>query len=314
MKRATRQHPVTGPAEAPPERAAALAADHAGDQAAAAFAPALDPALEALEIDLLLEALLQRHGYDFRGYERTGLRRKLHALMEQRGLATVSALQERVLHEPHSGAALLRALSVAPATLFDDARHWSGLRQALEALRGSALPKVWLAECAGPEEAWSLAILLAEQQPHNRAEIHATLANQQQVDEAADAGLAGLPLARLAACEEHYRRCGGAASLADYFAIGAERAVLLPQLRARISWAQYNLVTDASFNEFQLIVCRGALADYGPPLRQRALRLFHDSLAMFGTLGLDRPLAVGDPLAARYRQLYPAQSWYKRIA
>ena len=57
-------------------------------------------------------------------------------------------------------------------------------------------------------------------------------------------------------------------------------------LQNRITWAQYNMVTDASFNEFQMIVCQRALPDFGPLLRQRVLRLFHDSLSLFGVLGL----------------------------
>jgi chemotaxis protein methyltransferase CheR len=49
-------------------------------------------------------------------------------------------------------------------------------------------------------------------------------------------------------------------------------------------------------------------------LRQRVLQLFHDSLSLFGMLGLDREIGVGDPLAANYQAVFPHQSWYKRIA
>jgi chemotaxis protein methyltransferase CheR len=90
--------------------------------------------------------------------------------------------------------------------------------------------------------------------------------------------------------------------------------VLQPQLRNRITWAQYNLVTDASFNEFQLIVCSRALADFGPVLRQRTLKLFHDSLSLFGVLGLDREMDDSDALRANYQSVFPHQPWYKRIA
>ena len=74
------------------------------------------------------------------------------------------------------------------------------------------------------------------------------------------------------------------------------------------------MVTDASFNEFQMIICQRALPDFGPLLRQRVLRLFHDSLSLFGVLGLDREIADGDPLAASYQAVFPHQPWYKRIA
>jgi chemotaxis protein methyltransferase CheR len=268
-------------------------------------------ATEELEIELLLEALFQFSGYDFRAYDRPALRRKLHQVMLARGLHTVSALQDRVLHDPGAGAALLRALSVQPAALFDDPEHARQLRIVLAScLRASAVPKVWLAECAGPQEAWSLAILLAEEQLHLRTEIFATLANEEMV---AAAGLAGFPAERMEEYQESYYKSGGTGQLADYFDVSDGRATLLESLSNRITWAQYNMVTDASFNEFQMIICQRALPDFGPLLRQRVMRLFHDSLSLFGVLGLDREIAAGDPLAASYQAVFPHQAWYKRI-
>lgn len=270
------------------------------------------PATEEFEIDLLLEALFQRFGDDFRGYDRPALRRRLHQAMQLRGLNTVSSLQDRVLHEPGAGAALLRALSVQPATLFDEPEQVRQLRMVLaSSLRASPVPKVWLAECAGPEQAWSLAILLAEQQLHLRTEIHATVANE---DMLAAARLASFPAERMQEYHERYVGSGGTAQLSDYFDVRGGRATLIAALRGRIVWAQYNLVTDASFNEFQMIVCQRALPDFGPLLRQRVLRLFHDSLALFGVLGLDREFGDADPLTACYQPVFGQQSWYKRIA
>jgi chemotaxis protein methyltransferase CheR len=91
------------------------------------------------------------------------------------------------------------------------------------------------------------------------------------------------------------------------------RARLHARLRAHITWAGYNLVTDASFNEFQAIVCRRALAQFGPLLRQRVLRLFHDSLARFGVLGIERELAPRDAHAHAYQRLEGDGFWYRRV-
>ena len=130
----------------------------------------------------------------------------------------------------------------------------------------------------------------------------------------ADIAQAGIPMERMAEYQENYMKGGGTANLATYFDIDGKRAVLKAHLRKRITWAQYNLVTDASFNEFQLILCRRALADFGPVLRQKTLALFHDSLALFGVLGLDRELDASDVLRASYAALFTHQPWYKRIA
>jgi len=270
------------------------------------------PSTEELEIDLLLEAVFQRYGYDFRAFDRAALRQKLLALMADKGLATVSLLQDRVLHENGVASDLLRALGVGRAALFDDPEQARQTRIVLGAcLRASAVPKVWLAECPGPEEAWSLAILLAEEQLHKRTEIFATVASEELLAEVQGAGI---DMDRLPQYQESYLKSGGTGELADYFEIKGGRAVLKSALRNRITWAQYNMVTDASFNEFQLIVCRRALADYGPVLRQKTLKLFHDSLSLFGVLGLDREFDRSDQIADNYQPVFAHQPWYKRVS
>ena len=270
--------------------------------------------VEELELELLLEALFQCHGYDYRGYERDLVRRKVRLVMAELSTPTISALQARVLHEPAAYNAFLKALYVDPARMFDDASEIALLRMSLGVcLHGAALPRVWLADCAGAEQAWTLAILLEQEQLGARTEIYATVASDALL---AEAQQASLPMARLSELQGNYLKSGGVGRLIDYFEVNAEgtRAVPLPHLRSRITWAQYNLVTDASFNEFQMILANRALPDFGPELRRRVLRLFDDSLAQSGMLVLDRPLEDDEPLARRYKQVFPHQAWYKRVA
>ncbi|WP_441295135.1 CheR family methyltransferase [Massilia cavernae] len=236
----------------------------------------------------------------------------MHALMQERGLSSVSMLQNRVLHEAGASHALLRALSVPPAELFDSPELARSLRTVFRSSLGaSAMPRIWLAECGGAEEAWSLAILLADEQLIARTEIHATSSNEQVLANTFDAGI---DPARMPEYQQRYEQSGGCGKLEDYFEKEGGRLVLVPQLRSRISWAQYNLVTDASFNEFELIVCRRALPDFGPVLRRRVLRLFHDSLSRFGMLLIDREFETGEPLSDSYQHVLPYQGLYKRVA
>jgi chemotaxis protein methyltransferase CheR len=268
-------------------------------------------AIEELETELLLEALFQRFGYDFRAYDRPALRRKFAQALRAHEVNTLSGLQEKVLHGAEAASSVLRTLSVAPSALFDNLEHAARLRAVLApALRGWPVPRVWIAECAGVGEAWTLAIVLAEEGVLGKLDIHATLANEELVAEMQEAEL---PLAELEAAQQRYRDSGGVASLLSYFEVRDGRARLQPQLRRRITWSQYSLVTDASFNEFQAILCCGALADFGPVLRQRVLRLFHDSLARFGVLCLERPLSVSDTHAGAYQAIEGDRPWYKRV-
>jgi chemotaxis protein methyltransferase CheR len=268
-------------------------------------------AVEELETELLLEALFQRFGHEFRGYDRAYLRHRLADAMHAHGAATLSGLQEKILHDPAAAAALLRGLAPQPVELFENTGHTQRLRTVLApSLRAWPVPRVWAAECAGVGEAWTLAIVLAEEGVLGKLDIHATLANEELVAHYHDAWL---PVAALDAAQPRYAASGGHAALSTYFEVRDGQARLQPQLRRRITWSQYSLVTDASFNEFQAILCCGALSDFGPVLRQRVLRLFHDSLARFGVLCLDRPLAVSDAYAGTYQAIEGDRPWYKRV-
>ncbi|XLZ71072.1 CheR family methyltransferase [Massilia sp. SR12] len=240
------------------------------------------PELEELELELLLEALVRRFGFDFRLHERVALKRKLFGFMQQHGLATLSQLQDGALHDAATASQLFRTLHVPPAGLFDDPAEALMLREAAQhTLRGAALPRIWLADCAGAGQAWSFAILLADMGLLEQAEIHATVASDDLLDEALSAWF---PVAELEQSQSAYRQAGGQGQLSDHFQVQAERAVLATALRKHITWSQYNLVTDASFNEFNLIIAPRTQADFGPLLRQRLQHLFQASLAPLGQI------------------------------
>ncbi|EKU81819.1 CheR family methyltransferase [Massilia timonae] len=271
----------------------------------------VDTGLAELEIDLLLEALYQRFGLDYRSHERAILRRRLQELARLHALPNLTRLQEQVLHAPGAALGVVRALAVPPAALFDRPDWARRQRGALaDSLRPTALPKVWLPEVGGVGEAWTLAVLLAEEKLYGRTEVFATLASDELLFEAREATL---PASQLADAQRGYEASGGTGRLADYFEVSDGRARLLPRLRERITWLQYCLVTDGSFNEFHAIVCCRALPDFGPVLRQRVLRLFRDSLALFGVLGIDRELAASEAGAADYQPLFEEGAWYKRV-
>ena len=269
--------------------------------------------VEDLEIDLLLEGVYRRFGQDFRGYRRESVRQRLHALMRGAGLKTVSSLQDRVMHDDAASEVLLRALSIQPAALFDDPAYFHALREVMVPwLRSCPSPRIWVAECVAPEEVCALSILLAEEGLHDKTQIFATAANESLLE---DAKAGEFPLERWPEYAENYRKCGGRADFADYCGETHGKGVFSAALRANVTWAQYSLATDASFNEFQLIVCRNALSDFGAALHRRTLQLFYDSMPLFGILsvGSDDGLNAA-PFVSRYKAIAEGQGIYRRVA
>lgn len=274
--------------------------------------PALWQSVEDLEIDLLLEGVFRRFGHDFRGYRREPLTERLHGLMRGVGVDNVSALQERVMHDDATGKLLLRVLSERDAAFFDDPAYFHALRTTIVPwLRSWPALRVWIAECVSAEEVCALAILLAEEGLHDKTQIFATTASEMLLQEAREGGIA---LARLPEYAQNYRSSGGKRQLSDYCSERDGMAVFSAQLCSNITWAQYNLATDASFNEFQLIVCRSALPDFGMQLRRRTLQLFYDSMPVFGILsvGSDDGLDA-TPFASRYQPVAKEQGVYRRV-
>lgn len=268
-------------------------------------------AIERLETDLLLEGLYQIHGADFRGYDRPPLLKRLHALMLGGGIATVSALQDRVMRSRAQAEAVVRALSLRPAGMFDDAAMVQALRATVVPfLRSCPLPKVWIAESTSAEDVFSLVILLIEESLYDKTLIFVTAADDALLGETR---LGMFSADHFPAYEAGYRRCGGSRSLSAYCSERDGRMVFSSALRKNLIWAQYDLATDRSFNEFQFIQCRRVLPEFGSLLRRRSLHLFADSLAQFGLLSVDVPDEIEQaPMTMQFQPVARELGLYRR--
>jgi chemotaxis protein methyltransferase CheR len=272
-----------------------------------------DEARERIEIDLLLEAIQRRYGYDFRGYALASLRRRLWHRAYGEGLQTLSGLQERVLHDPTCMDRLLRDLSINVTEMFRDPSFHRALRERVfPLLRTHPFIRIWNAGCSTGEEIYSLAIALREEGLLDRTRIYATDIDD-AVLERARAGVFALD--RMQRYTENYLRAGGTDEFSSYYSAAGDSARFDPSLAAGIVFAQHNLVTDGSFNEFQLIVCRNVLIYFGPKLQEAVLGLFGASLSRFGILALGRKESIRHSAHAdEYEPLIEAEKIFRRRA
>jgi chemotaxis protein methyltransferase CheR len=242
------------------------------------------PELERIEIELLLEAIFRHYGFDFRAYAYASLRRRIWKRIHAELLTSVSALQERVLHSPAAMERLLLDLSVNVTAMFRDPNFYSAFReQVVPLLRTYPFIRLWHAGCSTGEEVYSMAILLQEEGLYDRARIYATDINEVVLRQAR-AGI--FPLEKMQEYTQNYQRAGGTRSFSEYYTAAYEGALFSPSLRSNVVFAQHNLVTDRSFSEFNVILCRNVMIYFDRSLQTRVLELFYESLPMFGILAL----------------------------
>ncbi|HXV94163.1 MAG TPA: CheR family methyltransferase [Pseudonocardia sp.] len=231
-----------------------------------------DPAFEAL-----LEHLREMRGFDFTGYKRSSLTRRVDRRMAQVGVSGYGEYLEHLEVHPDEFTALFNTILINVTGFFRDPETWEYLRTAilpdLLAAKGDDEPvRVWSAGCASGEEAYTIAIVLAElmgaDEFRRRVKIYAT-----DVDEE------GLAQARQATYSA--RKVGGVDPelLERYFERSGARYVFRPDLRRSVIFGRNDLVQDAPISRIDLLVCRNTLMYFNAETQARILARFHFALA-----------------------------------
>jgi chemotaxis protein methyltransferase CheR len=268
--------------------------------------------LERLEIELLLEAVHRRYGFDFREYAPASLKRRLWRRIRAEGLASVSGLQERVLHDPAVMEHLLLDLSINVTAMFRDPTFYGAFREkVVPVLKTYPFARIWVAGCSTGEEVYSLAILLEEEGLRDRSRIYATDINE-AVLERARAGVFALD--RMQEYTRNYIRAGGKRAFSEYYVAAYDGAQFQRSLADNVVFAQHNLVSDRSFNEFHVIVCRNVMIYFDRPLQDRVHELFYESLATFGVLALGHKESIRFSQHEHcYQELDPLEKLYRKV-
>jgi len=268
---------------------------------------------DAIELELLLEAVHRRYGFDFRDYAAGPLCRRLHRRAVAEGAESLSELQGLLLREPACMERLLLDLSINVTAMFRDPSFFSALRsEVVPLLRAQPFTRIWCAGCSTGEEVYSLAILLREEGLYEQSRIYATDINEYAL-EAARAGI--VPLERMQRYTESYIRSGGARDFSEYYVAAYDAARFNADLLGNVVFAQHNLATDRAFSDFHLVICRNVLIYFDIPLQNRVIELFSDSLGASGILGLGRRETVAFSSAAdRFRPLAADERIFRKAA
>jgi chemotaxis protein methyltransferase CheR len=278
---------------------------------AGAAKTSVDPAHDAA-VRAVLEVVLQKTGMDFKDYAFASVRRRVQLAASEEGVATVAELLERV-HDDDVCKRLLTRLTLPVTSMFRDPHFYLEFRrQVVPLLRTHPYLRLWIAGCSSGQEVYSMAILLHEEGLLERARIYATDVQGAALDQARD-GIYSVAL--MQDYTRNYQAAGGRCTFSDFYTADAHAAIFRPFLKSNLVFGMHNLVTDRSFNEFQVILCRNVMIYFNSQLQQRVHQLLYDSLAMFGYLGLGRGETIRFSLhEARYETVCVRERIYRKVA
>ncbi|TBL79934.1 CheR family methyltransferase [Paenibacillus thalictri] len=268
--------------------------------------------VEDIEIKLLLEGIYRAYGYDFRDYSMSTIRRRIWHRVRLEGMSSITALLERVLHQPLMMERLFRDFTIHVTEMFRDPSFFLSLRQnVIPWLKTLPFIRIWHAGCSTGEEPFSMAILLHEEGLLDKARIYATDLNDALLKQAMTGTY---PLNRMKMYTRNYLHAGGNRPFSEYYAAEDNKARFHSFLSEHIVFAQHNLATDHSFNEFHVIICRNVLIYFNRDLQTRVHKLFYESLGQGGILGLGNRETISFTVCeSSYSGMDAAERLYRKV-
>lgn len=235
----------------------------------------------------LLEFLRVHRGFDFTGYKRASLRRRVARRMDDVGVDDLSAYRDFLEVHPEEFTRLFNTILINVTEFFRDAEAWQCLQQEvlppLLAAREPHVPlRLWSSGCASGEEAYTLAIVLAEalglDEFRSRVKIYATDVDEDALATARHGVYHADALSGLA--DDHLHR---------YFEPrGADHYGVRPELRRAVIFGRHDLVSDAPIPRVDLLVCRNTLMYFNVETQKRVLSRLHFAVREDGVLFLGK--------------------------
>ncbi len=264
------------------------------------------------ETELLINDMATIYGYDFSDYSKASFKRRIQRLLVIDHLSSFAELRYRIIHDESYFQHAVEEISVTVTEMLRDPGFYKVLRNGVIPLLATyPFIKIWHAGCATGEEVYSMAILLSEAGLLHKSLLYATDMNPAALAQARE-GI--FPLSQMRLYSKNYVQSGGTRDFSSYYTANYHFARFDPRLGEKMIFATHNLVTDFSFNSFQLILCRNVLIYFNKELQNRVLRLFDESLEMNGFLALGTKESIRfSSIASNYKNFAGKEKLWRKI-
>ncbi len=236
------------------------------------------------EVERIIEVVFDKRGMDFSGYSRASFLRRIQRITDQDSNGEFEGVIQRITEDKQYFDQFVKEVTVNVTEMFRDPSFFLAIRKkVLPALAHHQKIRLWHAGCSTGEEVYSIATLLHETNLLERSVIHGTDLNSDVLKKAKSGVYSDKNI------QEHtanYQRSGGEGNFSDYYKSAYGNTVFKESFREKMVFSEHNLVTDGSFGEFNLVMCRNVLIYFQKPLQSRVIRIFKESLAPGGFLCL----------------------------
>jgi len=262
------------------------------------------------EVEYLIKDVYEMYGYDFSEYSRASFKRRVNRICLIDRFTSFAELRYTILNDPEYLKRFVEEITVNVTEMFRDPQFFKSLREKILPQLGTyPLIRIWVAGCSTGEEAYSMAILLKEANLYHKSLIYGTDLNP-SVLETARSGV--FPLQQMKTYSENYILSGGKKDFSDYYTANYDSVRFDKILQEKLILSTHNLVSDSSFNSFQLIICRNVLIYFDRGLQERVFQLFDNSLENLGYLALGAKETLRfSKLDRNYHQIDDQRIWKK---
>ena len=262
------------------------------------------------QIDTIMADAFELYGYDFTGYSRASFKRRILRLYALDRMVSFAEFRYLIRSDPGYFKRFMEQVTINVTEMFRDPEFYKCLRQEILPNLGTfPFIRIWVAGCSTGEEAYSVAILLKELKLLRKSLLYATDINSLVLEKGAKAMI---PMNKMKQYSENYIESGGREDFSTYYTANYSLAKLNDELREKIVFSTHNLVSDTSFNEFQLILCRNVLIYFDRELQSKVFTLFDRSLDTFGYLALGTKETMFEKaINEKYKKVGTQKIWRK---
>ena len=239
-----------------------------------------------VDFENLLQYLRNNRGFDFTGYKRSTLMRRVTKQMQYLNIETFANYQDYLEVHPDEFKALFNTILINVTAFFRDPLAWEYLAKEIipniiKNKQKNEQIRIWSAGCASGEEAYTLAIILAEilgiDDFRHRVKIYATDIDEEALNQARQASYSARNIHAVPL------------ELRDkYFDLSNEKYIFQQDLRRAVIFGRHDLLQDAPISRLDLLVCRNTLMYFNSETQGRIINRFHFALNDHGYLFLGK--------------------------